>query len=149
MRLTVPPVRPDSPSADVGRRPGHAHFWKRAMSRRQVLQVGLGVTGALVTSGIWSPVLAKRASSAPKPIPGVVFPGAPFHIRLPGHGNEPSAITDFNGFSGLAELTGAGDAWEPGAVDSHRLTFDVDLRFMTGTYIGQDASVQTGTFAFT
>ena len=128
---------------------GHDHFWDRAISRRRVLAGGVGAAGLLATSGVWSPVIGHHIASDPKPIPGVIFPGTPFHIEFPILGNEVSAITDFNGFVGAAEIQGAGDAWEKGAQTSHRLAFDADVRFMTGTYVGVDGRKQHGTFAFT
>ena len=135
--------------APIHRAIGHHHFWDRALTRRDVLTGGLGAAGLLATSGVWSPVLGHKAFSDPKPIPGVIFPGTPFHIEFPVLGNEVSAISDFNGFVGAAEIQGAGDAWEAGAQTSHRLVFDVDMRFMTGEFIGVDGRQQHGTFAFT
>jgi len=149
MRLPGPPEGPVFPSLPTYRPIGHPHFWDRVLSRRDVLAGAAGATGLLATSGVWAPVLARRASSDPKPIPGVVAPGAPFHVNLPGHGNEPSTITDFNGLVGLAEVRGEGNGWEPGAAHPRRLTFDVDVRFMAGEYVGQDGRMHHGSFAFT
>src|SRR5881628_3622455 len=86
MRLPGPPEGPVFPSLPTDRPIGHPHFWDRVISRRDVLAGAAGATGLLATSGVWAPVLARRASSDPKPIPGVVAPGAPFHVNLPGHG---------------------------------------------------------------
>ncbi len=76
------------------------------------------------------------------PIPGTVFPGAPFHIKLPGAGAEPSAITDFNGFVAIADIEGTGNGAGSG------LTFGADMRFMTGTFKGTDNRIHRGTFGF-
>lgn len=81
---------------------------------------------------------AQSASSAPRPIPETIAPGAPFHVLGPGT-EEPSTIYDFNGFIGATEIQGHG---------SHDLLFDVDMRFMQGTYIGLDGHVHQGTFGF-
>jgi hypothetical protein len=91
-------------------------------------------------------------SVAPLPIPGGLgpfFPGEPFqHINLPGPadapppvGNEPSTITDFNGFIGVAHFEGTG-------IDNNgnSLLWDADLRFMTGEYQGVDGNLHHGTF---
>src|SRR5262249_12785005 len=79
-------------------------------------------------------------SVAPLPIPGGLpgfLPGEPFeHIYLPGpadapppFGNEPSTITDFNGFIGVAHFEGTGTDG-----DGNTLLVDIDLRFMQGVY---------------
>ncbi len=91
-------------------------------------------------------------SAAPFPIPGglgPLFPGEPFeHVFLPGPVDaglpfgEPSAITDFNGFVGAAHVEGTGT----GSVGVSAL-YDVDLRFMQGTYRGDDGNLHFGTFA--
>ena len=91
------------------------------------------------------PGLAKAAApgaGTPRPIPGTVAPGAPFHIKLPGAGAEPSAITDFNGFVAIADIEGTGTGTGSG------LTFGADLRFMTGTFKGSDNRIHRGTFGF-
>jgi hypothetical protein len=70
----------------------------------------------------------------------------PFHFMLPGpadHGHEPSLITDFNGFIGVAMFNGTGtDA----AGNAH--TFSGDMRFMKGEYVGVDGQNHRGVFAF-
>ena len=91
------------------------------------------------------PGLAKAAApgaGTPRPIPGTVAPGAPFHIKLPGAGAEPSAITDFNGFVAIADIEGTGTGTGSG------LTFGADMRFMTGTFKGTDDRIHRGTFGF-
>jgi hypothetical protein len=90
---------------------------------------------------------------APLPIPGGLpgfLPGEPFeHANLAGpadapppFGNEPSSITDFNGFVGVAHVEGTGTDG-----DGHTLLWDVDLRFMQGVYRGVDGRRHQGTFA--
>jgi hypothetical protein len=93
-------------------------------------------------------------SAAPLPIPGGFpnpFPGAPFvHFNFPGPadaqpivGNDPSLITTFNGFIGVAHVEGTGKDG-----DGNVLLWDVDLRFMQGVYQGEDGNLHQGTFAF-
>src|SRR5262249_28383804 len=104
-----------------GHRPvGHPHFWERAMVRRQFLTTAAGTLGlvlgsGMLGSGLWSPHLPRAANPAdPKPIPGGIQPFGPgtevFHVFLPGPDNDPSTITDFHGFVGIAHITGSGTA---------------------------------------
>ena len=102
-------------------------------------------------------------SGTPLPIPGLLFPAAPggnpfggpaVHFGLPGPadntvptlprviGGEPSTITDFNGFVGVAHVEGTG-------TDNHgnSLFWDADLRFMDGVFRGDDGRTHEGTFA--
>ena len=141
--LTTPPRTLD-PAAKSELRPqpyvGHAHFWERAHSRRQIMRAAAAGSALVVGSGLLTPALAyaKDSSIAPKPIPETIFPGAPFHVLGPGT-EEPSTMTDFNGFIGATEIQGTGTGG---------LLFDVDMRFMEGTYVGVDGRVHQGTFGF-
>jgi len=50
---------------------GHSHFWERALSRRNFVQVAGGASGLLLASKLLSPASARAwESAAPKPIPG-------------------------------------------------------------------------------
>jgi hypothetical protein len=63
---------------------------------------------------------------------------------LPGpadQGHEPSLITDFNGFDGVADFSGS-------ATDGSSNTFSGDIRFMKGVYVGVDGKNHRGAFAF-
>jgi hypothetical protein len=98
-------------------------------------------------------------SVAPLPIPGGVgvpnpFGGPDIHANVVGPadstvtvpfptGGEPSTITDFIGSIGVARVNGTGT---DGA--GHTLLWDVDMRFMQGTYQGVDGELHFGTFAF-
>jgi hypothetical protein len=124
--------------------PGHRH----APSRRQFLAAGAGLgtagfLGAQVAGA--DPALAARRAGDPRPIAGGIQPFGPgtevFHVFLPGTG-EPNTITDFNGFVGVAHITGAG------AGDNAGLSFDVDNRFITGEYIALDGRHFNATFGF-
>lgn len=140
-RATPPPLSAmledeQSPNTYVG----HAHFWERAFSRRQVITTAAAGAAAVMGSGLIAPGLveAKGSGVAPKPIPETLMPGAPFHVLGPGS-EEPSTITDFKGIVGATELQGTG---------TDGLLFDVDMRFMQGTYVGVNGSVHQGTFGF-
>jgi hypothetical protein len=96
-------------------------------------------------------------SVSPIPIPGAVpdfhrDDGPDIHFQRPGpadntttgrDGGEPSTITDFNGFIGVAHVQGTG-------TDNHgnTLFWGTDLRFMDGVFKGDDGKIHQGTFAF-
>jgi hypothetical protein len=62
-------------------------------------------------------------------------------------GVDPSSITDFKGFVGVADVQGTGTGRNPdGSVET--LLFDTDMRFMQGTYVGLDGRVHQATFGF-
>jgi hypothetical protein len=124
-----------------------------AVSRRRFLGtagatgVGLGLGSGLLTSAA---AVAGGGGSAvlPRPIPsGFVTPvGVFIHHHLPARGIEASQITDFRGTIGLAQLTGTGTGTLNGT--SKKLTFEMDNRFMQGTYVGVDGKRHRGTFGF-
>lgn len=120
---------------------GHAHFWERALSRRQVIASAASGTALALGASLWAPDVAEAAShtsTSPRPIPEVLIPGTSFHVLSPGS-EEPSTITDFNGFVGATDIQGKG---------TDGLLFDVDMRFMQGVYVGLDGRVHRGTFGF-
>jgi hypothetical protein len=143
---------------------GHAHFWDRALSRRQVLARAAGVAGAAVASPLVLPGLARGAkpgTGEPRPIPGgtdlsVLHPALPFvHFYFPTGGppgaltiesgqGDPSTITDFNGFVGVGEWAGETGTDQAGTT----LFWAADVRFMDGEYVGLDGSHRQGAFAF-
>jgi hypothetical protein len=126
---------------------GHTHFWERAMmSRRRFMTAAAATTGVVLGSGLWMPKLALAAGSDPKPIPGGFAPG--FHVFLLGEGNEPSTITDFKGFVGVADVQGTGKATNTRTGFHETLNYDTDVRFMQGTYIGMDGNQYSDTFGF-
>lgn len=140
------------------RHPGPARFRQRAMSRRQFARTAAGaaVFGAAVGSGLMRPVLGGGPGSlVPVPIPGgTPALGGEFHVFAPGPGGldpsdaEPATITDFNGFVGLAYLSGT-------VMQTNTTTGEVlvlpfvgsDMRFMTGVFRGTDGRVHQGAFA--
>jgi len=111
-----------------------------------------GATGAVLASGLWMPGLALADNAAPKPIPGGIQPFGPgtevFHLFPIAHGVEPSTITDFHGAIGGAEVQGKGTATNTDTGATSSLSFDVDMRFMQGVYVGMDGEKHRGTFSF-
>jgi len=137
-------------------RHGHSHFWKRAMSRRHFLKATGGTAGAVLSSGIWMPVLAHAGANAePTPIPGTTdlgplgvrhffFPTTnPFStVTIESGKGDPSLITDFRGAIGVADLAGTGTG------TNTDLLWECDLRFMKGEFVGLDGDRHRGTFGF-
>ncbi len=97
-------------------------------------------------------------SVAPLPIPGGFgnpFGGPFVHHDLPGPadaplaaagptaGNEPSQITNFDGFIGVARYQGTGSDRA-----GNSLLWDADIRFMQGVYQGVDGQLHQGTIGF-
>jgi hypothetical protein len=134
-----------------------------AVSRRRFLGtagatgVGLGLGSGLLTSAAavadsdrsTVPVADHHGPAVlPRPIPsGFLTPvGVFIHHHLPGRGIEASQITDFRGTIGLAQLTGTGTGTINGT--SSKLNFEIDNRFMQGTYVGVDGRRHQGTFGF-
>jgi len=150
-RSSPHPTR-DHPAGIAQTYKGHSHFAQRALSRRGFLGITAAASG-LAFAGLAAPPLAHAAkeSRLPNPIPGgmqLLGPEGPlFHFFLPSPTTEPSLITDFQGFVGLANVGGRGTRTEPGGEPRH-LFFDSDNRFMTGTYVGRDGKIHHGTFGF-
>jgi hypothetical protein len=121
-------------------------------SRRQLLRRGAVALGGVAGLGLLDPslVLGSSKTAAPSPIPGgfdlnfnMVASDAFIHVLPPGIGFEMSTITDFNGVVGGSETQGK-------AVGSDRTSysFDCDMRFMQGAYVGLDNRVHNGSFGF-
>jgi hypothetical protein len=144
------------------RRFGHAHFWDRALSRRQLVGRAAGLAGVAVGSGLGLPALARASAPgqvAPRPIPGgTQIDGLGFfHFYFPTATNpvgstdtvengrgDPSLISDFNGFIGLGDWGGGTGKDQNGDT----LYWAADLRFMDGEYIGLDGRHRQEAFAF-
>jgi len=139
---------------------GLAHVGRRAMSRRHFARTAAGaaVVGATLGAGLWRPGVAKADGSfQPIPIPG----GSPglnppneilFHVFGPAAGDppdaEPATITDFNGFIGLAYISGMVTQINMSAGEVVRLPFlGSDMRFMKGVFRGTDGRIHQGAFA--
>jgi len=131
----------------------------RSLPRRAFLRAAAGATGALLTAGAWLPALAHARPIAatgrtPRPIPGGIQPLGPgttlFHLYDPLPGNELSLITDFNGSIGAAHLEGLGIGTDTSGRQavSRTLTWDADVRFMSGKFVDMDGAQHVGNFAF-
>ena len=127
-----------------------SHHVMHALSRRAFLGAA-GATGAVLATGVLWPgtsLAATRSNAAPKPTTNTSnIGGTNFHLTFPGPGVDPSSITDFNGFVGIADVRGTGTATNPDG-STEILLFDTDMRFMTGVYVGVDGRVHKGTFGF-
>jgi hypothetical protein len=138
---------------------GHAHVWQHAMSRRQFMRKAAGVAavGTVLGAGVLRPGQAKaHQAHEPVPIPGgtPVF-GGYFHVFGPGFPDfdppdaEPSTITDFNGFLGLAYISGQVTRTNMATGEVRMLPFvNNDMRFMKGNFRGTDGRMHHGAFAF-
>jgi hypothetical protein len=147
--------------AEVGDRAvGHAHFWERALSRRQFVGGTAGLAGLVSALGLPGVATATDAGNGiPKPIPGgtIIGPLGKFHFYFPTSPNpagstatiesgvgDPSTITDFNGFLGVGEFTGGTGTDEKGTT----LYWAADARFMDGEYVDQNGRERRGAFSF-
>ncbi len=114
--------------------------------------------GLFVASLPW-PTRARAGDDIvmPNPIPGgftgqeLGCPGVTevFHLFIPSFPaeDEPSTITDFNGFHADAHIQGFGTARNTITGVQTRLFYDADIRFMKGVYIGVDGETHQGAFA--
>jgi hypothetical protein len=121
------------------------------ISRRHFIGGAAGAAGAVVGMGVLAPVsgLAKKPFDATPKVTThtVTLNGETFHLNFFGPTTDPTVITDFNGFAGVADVQGTGTATYP---DGHTETLltDTDMRFMKGVYVGQDGAVHKGDFGF-
>jgi hypothetical protein len=123
-----------------------ARFSRREALRRSAVAVGgLAGLGLLDPSSVFG-----SATAAPRPIPGGfdlnfnLVPSDPFiHVLVPSVGFEMSTITDFNGVIGASETQGTAQG-----SDGSRYSFDCDMRFMRGAYMGLDGRMHNGSFGF-
>jgi hypothetical protein len=138
-----------------------------ALTRRQFLKAGITALAAGYGLGrpstAWASPLAVSPAD-PHPIPygtQFLYPDPTiFHAQAPGYPlpnppfdsnpatNDPSAITDFNGFVGLMYVGGQGTHRDLVTGETASLYWEVDMRFMVGEYIGADGRKRTGTFGF-
>jgi hypothetical protein len=127
------------------------HHARHVLSRRALIG-GAAAAGASLGSGLLWPVAGSAAARptqpAPKPTTATTtVNGVAFHFDFFGPGVDPSSITDFNGFVGVADVRGKGTATNPDG-STETLLFDTDMRFMKGVYVGVDGAVHQGTFGF-
>ena len=121
------------------------------LTRRQAIRTGAlaaGTVAGLSLAGA-GPALASSGSQ-PRPIPGgfdetfTPVPKNPFvHVLPPAIGFEMATITDFHGVVVAGEVQGNAHG-----SDGSTYTFDCDMRFMRGRYVGRDGKARNGTFGF-
>jgi hypothetical protein len=124
-------------------------FLERGFSRAQFVK--RSAVAAVAGIGLLRAGRALAASGFdPKPIPGgfdenfnIVPNGAFIHILPPAIGFEMATITDFKGVIAAAEIQGTARG-----TDGTQYTFDTDMRFMQGRYIGMDGRQYQGAFGF-
>ena len=141
-------------------RPGLTQAGGAVMSRRDFLRTAgavlLGASlGTALSSKLWQPrLVSAHSASDPVPIPGgTPALGGGFHVFAPAGPDpadaEPSTITDFNGFLGLAYVSGTVTRTNTRTGEVRTLPFvNSDMRFMKGVYRGQDGQIHRGTFGF-
>ena len=138
------------------------HRW---LSRRDLVR---GAAGAALGTGLLHPKFAYAnggpddhefaACVGPNPIPGGVTPVKPYGIFVhhnplnPANPlaniNDPSQITDFDGFVGLTHIRGGGTGTDTLTGATTPLAFQADMGFSQGTFVGTDGQQHHGTFAF-
>ncbi len=137
---------------DAGDAPSLSEDAATKVSRRQLLRRGAVAVGGMAGLGLLDPSsVFGSATAAPRPIPGglsvptfdFVPSGADFHFLFPGIGFEMSTITDFNGVIGGSETRGTAHG-----SDGSTYSFDCDMRFMQGVYVGLDGRRHVGSFGF-
>ncbi len=130
--------------------PGAMHRHRHRLSRRALFGGAAGVAGGALAASVLpnAAAAAHRTNPAPKPTTNIVsLNGVDFALTFFGPGMDPSTITDFNGFVGVAQVQGTGTGTNPdGSVET--LLYDTDMRFMNGAYVAQDGAVYKGAFGF-
>jgi hypothetical protein len=131
--------------------------WGHALSRRRFLRSVAGAAGVILGSNLLPQ--ARAAASDPTPIPGGLYflgnPGPLFHVFAPGFGGDmttvdqqPITITDFDGFIGLAFISGMVTETNTTTGAQRKLPFnDADMRFMQGVFLDTNGQERQGTFA--
>jgi hypothetical protein len=136
------------PGATYGARPAvslsHHHHH---LTRRGLVGVGAAAAGAALLRPA-AALANPHIDDSPNPTTNKFeVNGLTFSLTSFGPGVDPSSITDFNGFVGVADVQGTGTAHNPDG-STETLLYDTDMRFMTGTYVGKDGQNYKGTFGF-
>jgi hypothetical protein len=166
MRLTEDGLTPVWHGTHADRHVGHAHFWERALTRRQFMGSAAVVGGAAAIAPLWLPQLVEAAGGTPTPIPGGTLfppfqPTTPFHFYFPtanpfappnftvenGQG-DPSTIFDFKGNIAVADLSGTGTGTDTTTGKESAMTWAADVRAMKGTFVFHEGNTGRGAFAF-
>jgi hypothetical protein len=129
-----------------------SHHARHLLSRRAFLGGTAGVSAAALGAGLLGPTAAFAAPKSSNPMPKptlqqTTINGVTLSLTSFGDGLDPSSITDFNGFVGVADVQGTGTGTNSDGT-SEPLLFDTDMRFMSGVYVAQDGRVHQGTFGF-
>ena len=139
-------------------------FQNNWLSRRKLIR---GAASAALGAGLLRPKSAQAnegdgdseggASFGVNPIPGGITALKPFGIFVHHNPlnpatplaniNDPSQITDFDGFVGLTHIRGGGTGTDAMGATT-RLAFQADMGFSQGKFIGTDGREHRGTFAF-
>ena len=119
--------------------------------------------GTILGAGLFGSRSAHAAENiavqgGPKPIPGGGAPLTPFGVLVHHFGlnpaltlanlNDPSAITDFDGFVGLTNIRGGGTGTNTSTGATTTLAFSAAMGFSQGRFIGTDGRQHEDTFAF-
>jgi len=137
-------------------------FQDNLFSRRKLLR---GAAGTALGAGLLRPSFVpaedddgNAACVGPNPIPGGVPGLKPFGIFIHHNPlnpakpladiNDPSQITDFDGFVGLTHIRGGGTGTDTLTGATTRLAFQADMGFSQGKFIATDGRQHRGTFAF-
>jgi hypothetical protein len=124
--------------------PQHHHHH---LTRRALVGAGAAAAGAAFLRPATA-LANPHTDASPKPTTNKVeINGLTFSLTAFGPGMDPSSITDFNGFVGVADVQGTGTARNPDGT-TETLLYDTDMRFMTGTYVAKDGQTYRGTFGF-
>lgn len=101
---------------------------------------------------------AHATRAVTQPIPGGVAPFAPFGVFIHHNPlnpslpltslNDPSQITDFDGFVGLTHIRGGGTGINTVTGTPSTLGFQADMGFSQGKFVDLDGHHHEGTFAF-
>jgi hypothetical protein len=121
------------------------------LSRRQFVGKAAIAFGAVAGLSLFGARGARGATPAdPLPIPGGFdenfnpVPVDPFvHVLPPAIGFEMATITDFEGVIAAAEVQGTAHG-----SDGTVYSFDTDMRFMSGRYLGVDRQLRQASFGF-
>jgi hypothetical protein len=137
---------------------------RKLLSRRNLIR---GAVGTVLGAGILRPTLTfahdeegdgHTEGGSPNPIPGGLAPFAPFGVFIHhnplnpakplGSLNDPSQITDFDGFVGLTHIRGGGTGTNTKTGATTPLAFQADMGFSKGKFVGVDGRTHEGRFAF-
>jgi hypothetical protein len=114
-------------------------------------RISIVVAVVALASSVFAAAASGRGKPGdPTPIPGglsgdlMPVPADPFvHVLSPFPPFEMATINDFSGMIGAAEIQGTAHG-----SDGSAYTFDVDMRFMQGSYVDAAGRLQHGSFAF-